>query len=108
MVWLEAARVEWLRERGLSYRTMEDEGVSLAVSALEVNYRASARFDDEIVIETTMTGARSRRFKYVYRILRGDTLLATAATLHTPTDRQGRAIRLPEKWLKALQGLLES
>lgn len=107
VVWLEAARVEWLRERGLSYRAMEDEGVSLAVSGLEINYRASARFDDEITIETTMTEAKSRRFRYVYRVLRGDTLLATGATLHTPTDREGRAIRLPEKWLAKLAAGLE-
>ncbi len=108
VVWLEAARVEWLRERGLSYREMEAGGVSLAVSGLELNYRASARFDDEISVEATMTEARSRRFKYVYRVLRGDTLLATAATLHTPTDRQGRAVRLPEKWLAQLAAGLES
>ena len=107
VVWLEAARVEWLRERGLSYREMEDEGVSLAVSGLEINYRASARFDDEISVETTMVEARSRRFKYTYRVLRGDTLLATATTLHTPTNRQGQATRLPEKWLLKLTTELE-
>lgn len=107
VVWLEAARVEWLRERGLSYREMEDEGISLAVSGMELHYRASARFDDELVIETTITETKSRRFKYAYRVLRGDTLLATAATLHTPTDRHGRAIRLPEKWWKKLVTELE-
>ena len=105
VVWLEAARVEWLRARGLSYREMEAGGVSLAVSGLELHYRASARFDDLLTVETTLTEARSRRFGYSYRILRDDTLLATAATLHTPTDRQGRAVRLPEKWLSSLAGL---
>ncbi len=108
VVWLEAARVEWLRARGLSYREMEAGGVSLAVSGLELHYRASARFDDLLTVETTLTEARSRRFKYVYRILRGDTLLATATTLHTPTDRQGRAVRLPEKWFSPLVGLRRS
>lgn len=107
VVWLEAARVEWLRERGLSYRAMEDSGVSLAVSGVELHYRASARFDDLLTVETVMTEAKSRRFKYVYRVLRGDTLLAVGATLHTPTDRQGRAIRLPEKWLAKLAAGLE-
>ena len=45
-VWLEVARIEWLRERGLSYRELEDSGISLAVSELAVTYRAAARFDD--------------------------------------------------------------
>src|SRR5690625_5733421 len=57
-VWLEVARIEWLRDRGLSYRELEDSGISLAVSELEVTYRAAARFDDLLEV-TTMLSERS-------------------------------------------------
>lgn len=108
VVWLEAARVEWLRERGMSYKQWESEGVSLAVSGIEINYRSSATFDDELVIETKLIEAKSRRFKFAYIIRRGDTKLAEAFSTHTPTDRTGRAIRLPDTWMKGIEGYLET
>jgi acyl-CoA thioester hydrolase len=106
VVWMEAARVEWLRERHMSYRQWEEEGVSLAVSGIELEYRASAKFDDELVIETRLVEAKSRRFRFEYLVKRDTTLLAKASSLHTPTDRTGRAIRLPEGWFKGLEQYL--
>ncbi len=109
VVWIEAARVEWLRERGKSYRELEDSGVSLAVSGLTVRYRQAARFDDELTVETHLAEARGRRVRFRYRIYRASdgALLATAETEHVPTDRRGRAIRLPEIWLEVLRANLE-
>lgn len=109
VVWMEAARVEWLRERGLSYRQLEDEGVSLAVSSLSLSYRSASRFDDELEIVTALKEARSRRFRFAYRLLRtvDGALIAIGETFHTPTDRSGRAIRLPGQWLERLQGMVE-
>lgn len=99
-VWFEAGRVEWMRVRGLSYREMEDTGLSLAVSRLEVAYRSAALFDDEIDVRSTLTTARSRRLVFAYRLVRlaDERLVATGVTEHVPTDRSGRAVRLPERW----------
>lgn len=110
VVWLEAGRVEWLRRRGLSYRAIEDRGVSLAVSGLQIDYRSAARFDDEIEVDTRLVEARSRRFRFRYRLcsVPGGTLLARATTLHTPTDRSGRAIRLPGEWLGELSKMVQA
>jgi acyl-CoA thioester hydrolase len=104
VVWFEAGRVEWLRERGLSYRAIEEAGVSLAVSELQVRYRQAAYFDDELELHTELHEAKSRRFRFGYRLTRPSdgALLAAAQTVHTPVDRQGRAIRMPEAWLHAL------
>src|SRR5690606_26444868 len=99
-VWCEASRVEWMRVRGLSYREMENSGLSLAVSRLEVAYRSAAFFDDEIDVRSTLTEARSRRLVFHYRLIRlGDErLIATGVSEHVPTDRSGRAVRLPGRW----------
>ena len=106
-VWLEATRVEWLRARGLSYRELEDAGISLAGSELEVRYRSAARFDDLLGITASLLESRSRRFAFAYTISRVDDgqVIATARTVHVPTDRTGRAIRMPGEWLAALTGL---
>ncbi len=100
VVWCEAARIEWLRQRGISYRDMELDGVSLAVSALELVYRLAARFDDLLDIAVDLEEARSRRFvfRYTITLVDGDRLLATGRSEHVPTDSSGRARRLPQRW----------
>lgn len=106
-VWFEAGRVEWMRERGMSYREMEESGLSLAVSHLEVVYRSAAYFDDEIAVVSTMTDSRSRLVAFEYRLERypdGD-VIATGSTVHVPTDRTGRAVRMPDRWRAALEEL---
>jgi acyl-CoA thioester hydrolase len=108
VVWLEAARVEWMRERGLSYRELEEQGISMAVSALSLRYRRAARFDDRIAIDARLVAIRSRYGRYRYRLVGEDgALLAEATTEHVATDRRGRAVRLPERWLAAFRAELQ-
>lgn len=103
VVWFEAARVEWMRERGLSYRDFEASGLSMAVAGLEIDYRAAARFDDLLHIDCDLTVLRSRRVAFRYRLVGEEgRLLAHARTVHVPTDRSGRAVRLPTDWTDAL------
>jgi acyl-CoA thioester hydrolase len=111
VVWLEAARVEWLRGHGLRYRDLEDQGVSLAVAAVEVHYRTAARFDDRLAIDVRLVELRSRRLRLAYRVDRldddgGRVQLAHGATVHVPTTAAGRATRLPDAWLQAMAPLL--
>lgn len=110
VVWLEAARVEWLRAHGLSYRDLEAEGVSLAVTAVNVAYRSAARFDDLVRIDVVLEEARTRRLRFAYRLAQaGDgRLVATAQTVHVPTDPAGAAIRLPRRWLAAVEALSDA
>jgi acyl-CoA thioester hydrolase len=108
-VWMEAGRVQWLRAHGLSYRSIEESGVSLAVSGLELRFRRAARFDDLIAVHTHLRLARSRAMRFEYRLTRVDdgALLATGTSVHVPTDRSGRAVRLPETWLTPIAALVE-
>ncbi|MEM1118340.1 MAG: thioesterase family protein [Bacteroidota bacterium] len=51
--WFEAARTEALRSAGLPYADLEAGGVIMPVTEATVRYHASARYDDEVEIETT-------------------------------------------------------
>ncbi len=110
VLWCEAARVEWLRERGLSYREMEDSGLSLAVASIGIEYRAAALFDDLLIVDARATEVKSRRVAFDYVIARpaDGVRIATARTTHVPTGRDGRAIRIDERWLAPLQALVRS
>jgi acyl-CoA thioester hydrolase len=107
VVWFEAGRVEWLRERGLSYRAFEDDGLSLAVSELRLRYRRAVRFDDELTLDTRLVALRSRgcAFAYTLTLSESGELVATGESDHVATDRSGRAVRIPEPWASRLAAL---
>ena len=48
--YFEIARVEALRSLGVSYKSLEDEGVFLPVSEFNIKYLKPAYYDDELTI----------------------------------------------------------
>jgi acyl-CoA thioester hydrolase len=58
LIWFEVGRVEFIRQLGLNYKQMEEEGCGIAVVDVHVRYKAPARYDDELMIETRLLAAR--------------------------------------------------
>jgi acyl-CoA thioester hydrolase len=80
--YMELGRVEWLRRRGMTYADWARRGLHLPVVDLAIRYRAPARFDDELDVETTLAEVRAASVRFEYRILRpaDDTLCAEGST----------------------------
>jgi acyl-CoA thioester hydrolase len=99
LVWLDIARTEHLRERGVSYKELEEQGIYLAVTDVRVRYRQPARYDDVVRIRCWVRDLASRRVVFGYAVERGDAgseLLATAETSLIALDRQHTLSRIPE------------
>ena len=100
-VWMEIGRVDYCSQLGFEYRDMEAaDGIFLVVTDARCRYRGAARFHDPIRVVTWVSESRSRtiRFSYEIRHADDDRLLATGETLHTVCDRDGKTVRLPEKY----------
>src|SRR5271163_3885475 len=85
LVWFEIGRVEFMRSHGLSYREMEqEEGCMIAVVEATARYRAPARYDEELVVETKLTSARGAVVRFAYKVLRlaDGVLLCEGETVH--------------------------
>ena len=52
--YFEAGRTELLRELGLSYSQMEDEGVIMPVRDLKIRYFEPVLYDEEVVVKTVL------------------------------------------------------
>ena len=52
--YFELGRVEWLRNKGLDYARLEDSGVLLPVVNVSINYKAPARYDQLLSVETKL------------------------------------------------------
>lgn len=48
----EIGRVEWLRDKGISYKTLEENGIALPIVSMTLNYKKSARYDDLLFVKT--------------------------------------------------------
>ena len=98
LVWFEVGRVELIRAMGLSYKQIEEAGCMIAVVEATARYRAPARYDDELVVETQLTAARSAVIRFEYRVVRpmDGTLLCEGHTVHVVVDREMKRARLPQ------------
>ena len=98
LIWMDMARTEHLRERGMSYKQLEDEGTYLTVTDVHIRYRQPARYDDMIRIRCWIRDLASRRVIFGYAVERAETdeLLATAETSLIALNPQQTLSRIPE------------
>ncbi|MFN0032412.1 MAG: acyl-CoA thioesterase [Flavobacteriales bacterium] len=102
--YFEVARVEALRTLGITYKSLEDEGVLLPVVEYNVRFLLPAYYDDELTIETVISEMPSARIRFEYETKRGDTVLNKAWTILVFVDKQsGRPIRCPHDVADALK-----
>lgn len=102
-VWLEEARIAWLRAIGTSYRDLEASGVLMPVVELRVAYRQPFRFDDEVELTTTaaILGPSRARFDTVLRLAGSPEPRAEASVTIATVNAQGRPIRMPAEVVAA-------
>ena len=102
--WFEVGRVELLRQLGLTYRKMEDEGVILPVRDFTVRYFKPVKYDDEVYLKTTLTDLSGAKitFDFVLEDADGDKLCTSTIVLVFCDKISGRPTRAPEKLVNAL------
>jgi len=108
-VWFEVGRVELLRQLGFSYRDMESKDhCFIAVAEAKCRYRAPVKYDEEIVVRTTLLNVRDSVVHFGYELHRApdNALLAEGETTHIVTDEQMKIAVLPEKYLQAFRAAL--
>jgi acyl-CoA thioester hydrolase len=101
LVWMEVGRVEFCRAAGLNYADMErNDGILLAVAEASCRYIAPARYDEEIVVRTSVSQAHPRMLSFSYEIVEklSGRRLATGQTKHVFCDRDYKPVKLPAKY----------
>jgi acyl-CoA thioester hydrolase len=96
-MWFEIGRCELLRAIGRSYREMEAEGIGLPVIEAHCEYKAAARYDDELEVRTWGKLLSPARVEFSYEVSRpaDHTVNAVGRTVHAAVDATGRPCRLP-------------
>ena len=102
--YLEMGRVEWLRALGISYRSMEENGIMLPVISLQLEYKKSAYYDDLLTVETSLVKTPAVKIEFDYQIFNEkQELLVKGNTVLAFMDMEtGRPTRCPDYVLEKL------
>jgi acyl-CoA thioester hydrolase len=105
-LYLEMGRIEWLRKLGISYKSMEENGILLPVVSLSINYKKSAGYDDVINVKTQLKNKPTAKIEFGYEITdeRGEILTTANTTLVFIDKKTNRPTRAPQYVLDALEG----
>lgn len=96
--YFEMGRVEWLRNLGLTYKFMEQNGVMLPVVSLLMNYKKPARYDDLLTVRTIFKKQESVKIEFDYEILNeaGELLTTGNSVLVFVDMKTGRPVTPPD------------
>ena len=97
--YFELGRTEMLREAGVSYRQMEEEGLLIVVAKAQCRYLRPARYDDVLTVRTTIKRVTAAKIEHEYELLRDSQQLALGQITLAVVDRQGKICRVPE-WMQ--------
>ncbi|MFV5696058.1 acyl-CoA thioesterase [Flavobacterium sp. LB3P122] len=77
--YFEIGRVEWLRDKGISYKNMEESGIGLPIVSMNINYKKSARYDELLTVHTTFKSQSSVKIEFDCAIYNESEELLTTA-----------------------------
>lgn len=102
-MYLEEARTEILRAKGITYKDMEDDGIIMPVRSMSFQFIKAAKYDDLLKITVEVVGETNVRCDFKYEIYNQDGVLLTNATteMFFVNKVNMRPMRLPEKYLKS-------
>ena len=75
----EMGRVEWLRNKGVSYKSLEENGIALPIVSMSINYKKPARYDDLLTIKTRFKKYSSVKIEFDCEIFGEQNDLLTTA-----------------------------
>ncbi|MFH1194514.1 MAG: thioesterase family protein [bacterium] len=108
--YFEVGRTELLRQSGLAYSELENQGYQLPLIETGIKFKSPGKYDDLLCIEATVRELFSAKVHIEYRITRQETgeLIAEGFTTHMfiKSDTK-KPVRPPKIYIEALSPFFE-
>lgn len=85
-VWFEVGRTDFIKLTGMSYTEFEESGIMLPLASLSCKYILPIKYEDEVIIETSIISVKAAKIEFRYRVLREDKLCSEGGTVHAFVD----------------------
>jgi acyl-CoA thioester hydrolase len=109
-VWFEVGRVEFIRQLGMDYKSMEqEENALIAVVEATARYKVPARYDEELLVRTSLSGVRGPIIRFKYAIVRAtdQVLLCEGETVHIVVGRDMKTRDMPASYAERFATLVK-
>ncbi|MFT4842907.1 MAG: acyl-CoA thioester hydrolase [Planctomycetota bacterium] len=108
VAWFEEARTEWMRQRGRTYREIEDAGYLLQVVEFVCRYHKPVDYDEVVAIRVRVESSGRAAVVLGYEARRDSDgeICATGSTKLACVGRDGKLQRLPKELLEQQPGRL--
>lgn len=93
--YIERARSDWVRQLGNDQNAMRDGGLVWVVRRIEAEYLSTARFEDELIVESTVRKVTPARLVMDQVVTRAGTPIFTAVVTAVCMNSKGQPVRLP-------------
>ena len=95
---IERARSDWVRGMGIDQNALRDnEGVVFVIRRIEADFRASARFDDELTVTTRVQAVSGVRLTLHQEVRRAGEVVFSADVVLVSVTLDGQPVRLREQ-----------
>lgn len=110
--WFEEARIAMMDQMGASYKEIEDLGIISPVLHVSCDYKNMVRFDEEVVVQTSLKSYSGVKFSIDYKIvnLSEDTVYVTGTSNHCflnkfmkPVSLKKTALDMHERFSESIQ-----
>lgn len=105
-VWFEIGRTDLCRLTGFPYNEIERRGYILVVTEIGCRFRTPFRYDEEVLIRTSLAEAASRAMTFSYELYDGaaEELRASGFSSHLWLDAKSRKpVRADAEVMKAFE-----
>ena len=104
---MEPARSDMLARVGIDQRVVQEAGQgAYAVTELNIKYRRPAKFDDALVVISTVEAVRAASCDIHQTVMRGSEILTDAKVTAAFVSPNGKPRRQPAHWVAAFQPII--
>lgn len=85
-VWYEVGRTDFIKLTGITYSQLEKDGLMLPLISLECKYIFPIKYEDEVIIETSVSMVKCSRVEFSYKVIKDNVVCSTGKTVHGFVD----------------------
>lgn len=99
LLWFEQARGAWCRDRGFTYKQLEELGYRLPVVEVWTRYRGEVKYDDWVSIRVWVEERKRAAIKFAYEITNESTnaVVTEGYSWHVFVGSSMSAVTIPEE-----------
>ncbi|MCX7746283.1 MAG: acyl-CoA thioesterase [Clostridia bacterium] len=107
-IWYEAARTDFIKSIGMPYSKIEEKGALLPLIELKCSYLSSAKYEDELLIKTSVKEFTYTRLTFYYEVykMNQNELINRGETAHVWTTKELKPVNI-KKYMPEIYELLK-